>query len=289
MLGAALAYREAPLPADRVRLDVPYRSDGDAHPDKHRLDVFLPGEPGARPVLVFVHGGGWTSGDRAMGALGIEPIRNLGRFFAGRGFVVVTPSYRLQPGVGWREQVGDVAEAVAWVRREIAGYGGDPDAVHLGGHSAGAWLAAWVGLDDEALAARGLDRDFLCSLVLVSGAGYDLEDERTWALGADREYFAALFGAGGGDWARDASIRLHVDAPVPPSLLMTAAGEPGKFQRQGDLLFETLEPAAPGSARVVVPGQDHQRIAVSLSLEGDPASEAVLAFLARQRCAHAGS
>jgi acetyl esterase/lipase len=292
MLGAALAYEEAPLPQGRALLDLPYRSDPGAEPRKHALDVFLPESPpaaAARPVFVFVHGGGWTRGDRAMGGLGIEPIRNLGRFFAARGFVVVTPSYRLQPEVGWREQVADVAAALAWVRREIGRYGGDPDAVHLGGHSAGAWLAAWVGLDDAALAAYGQGRDFLCSLVLVSGAGYDMQDAQTYALGASRDFFAGLFGAAGGDWAREASIRLHVDAPVPPALVMNAAGEPEKFRRQSDLLFETLEPAAPGSSRVVVPGQNHQRILVSLSLEDDPASRAVLAFLEQRRCKGAGS
>ena len=49
-------------------------------------------------------------------------------------------------------QIDDVAAAVAWAREHVADYGGDPDAIVLGGHSAGAWLAARVGLADAPLA-----------------------------------------------------------------------------------------------------------------------------------------
>ena len=58
-------YEEASLPDEQVVRDVPYRDDPAAHPEKHRLDLFLPAGEGPWPVLVFVHGGGWTRGDRA--------------------------------------------------------------------------------------------------------------------------------------------------------------------------------------------------------------------------------
>lgn len=287
-IGAAMDYREAELPESRVRLDVAYRTDAGAHPDKHRLDLFLP-EPGARdwPTLVFVHGGGWTAGDRATSVFGVEPNRNIGRFYAARGYGVAVVSYRLQPEVDWRAQVRDVADATAWVRDEVARLGGDEDAIVLAGHSAGAWLAAWVGLDEAALEAAGSSRDGLCALLLVSGAAYDLEDEETWALGANRSYFEDLFGDDDPDWARAASIRHHLDPPFPPTLVMTAGGEPAKFQRQGDLLVEALETHAASTQRFVVPGQNHQRIVVGMSREGDPVSREVLEFLSWTTCARA--
>lgn len=284
-LGAAMAYRGVDWPSERVHFDLAYRAGPDFDDQKHRLDLFLPAEGKTGwPTLVFVHGGGWTHGDRRLGALGIEPMRNLGRFYAARGYGVVVPSYRLQPGVDWASQVDDVAAAVAWARENIARYGGDPDAIALGGHSAGAWLAARVGLADAPLARHRTDRGALCGLVLVSGAGYDLADEATYEAGASRAYFERRFG-GDGDWQTRASVVTNVDAPVPPALLLTAEGEGPTFERQSNRLFEIVSPLAPASMRHEVAGQNHQRILVSMSREGDPASEIALAFLDEIGCA----
>ncbi len=289
MLRAGFAYERAEFEGGRVMFDVPYRTDSEADPEKHRLDLFLPA-PGRTgwPTLVFVHGGGWTSGDRAISLFGIDPYRNIGRFYAARGYGVVVPSYRLQPDVGWREQVEDVAKAVAFARAEVVRHGGDPDAIHLSGHSAGAWLAAWVGLDDAALAAEGLDRDFVCGLVLVSGAGYDPEDEETYRLGTSRRYFETRFATGEVDWARATSIRRAIDAPVAPTLVMNAEGESPSFRRQANLMHERIAPLAPQSRRFEVPGLDHQRIVVELSRAESDVSAATLAFLGERRCAGAG-
>ncbi|MEZ4217521.1 MAG: alpha/beta hydrolase [Myxococcota bacterium] len=299
MAGAALAYREAELDPARIQRDIPYRDeDGEgAVADEHRLDLFLPDTDtdtdtdtatAPFPVLLFVHGGGWTSGDRAYGALGVYPYQNVGRFYAARGIATAVLSYRLQPEVGWRDQVADVADATAWLARHVADYGGDPRRIALAGHSAGAWLAAWVGLADAPLAARGVDRASLCGLVLVSGAGYDLEDARTWELGASRAYFEDLFAddsPGAPDaWTRDASIARHLAPPLPPALVMNAAGEPARFERQSDVLAAAIDARGGRAQRRTLDGQNHQRIAVSLSREGDPASDAVLAFLADAHC-----
>ena len=284
-VGAALAYRGVALPEERVRLDLPYRSDASADSRKHRLDLFLP-KAGARdwPTLVFVHGGGWTDGDRAASVLGVEPVRNIGRFFAAKGIGAAIISYRLQPAVSWRDQVEDVVDATAWVYDRIGEFGGDPEAIFLSGHSAGAWLAAWVGLSDSPLARVGVDRSHLCGLVLVSGAGYDMEDEKTYSLGASRSYFEGLFADEDPEWARSASILRHVDDPVPPVLVLSAEGEPEKFRHQGDLLFRAIEDRSPMAQRLVVPGQNHQRIVVSMSRDGDPVSRSILDFLSWAPC-----
>lgn len=289
-VGAGLVYERAEHPVGLAKLDLAYRSDAEADPEKHKLDLFLPANvaPGW-PTLVFVHGGGWTSGDRATRVLGVEPYRNIGRFYAARGYGVVVPSYRLQPDATWQDQVDDVAAAIAFARREIARRGGDPNAVHLSGHSAGAWLAAWVGLEDSALAAWGIDRSALCGLVLVSGAGYDPEDDETYALGASRLYFEKRFSTGDDSWAEQSSIRRHLDPSSPPALVMNAKGEAVTFERQADLLFGALFEVAPDSERFSVPGLNHQSIVIAMSAEGNPVSDATLRFLARRSCGPAGA
>jgi arylformamidase len=108
--------------------------------ERHRLDVHTgdtePGgaEPGA-PVLVFVHGGGFTGGDKHVP--GAPMYDHVGAWAVRNGWVGVTITYRLAPGHKWPSGAQDVAAAAAWVRGNIASYGGDPSRIVVAGHSAG--------------------------------------------------------------------------------------------------------------------------------------------------------
>jgi acetyl esterase/lipase len=117
--------------------NVPY---GDAH-ERHQLDVYRPaGGCAGAPVLLQIHGGGWILGNKHEQALPLV------YFMAARGWIVVTPNYRLSPRVRFPEHLIDCKRALAWVRENIAGYGGDPSFVAVTGGSAGGHLAALVGL-----------------------------------------------------------------------------------------------------------------------------------------------
>ena len=116
----------------------------------HRLDVITPhlphgtradgtaaaaGSPGALPVYVYFHGGGWTSGDKA----------SLTKYCASQaegGMVVVNVNYRKAPRFQMAHVLADANAALAWVRQNIAGYGGDGSRIVLGGDSAGGQIAA---------------------------------------------------------------------------------------------------------------------------------------------------
>ena len=135
---------------------------------------------------------------------------------------------------------------------------------------------------------EGLDRDFVCGLVLVSGAGYDPEDEETYSLGASRGYFEKRFATGDDGWARASSVVRAVDGPTAPALVMNAEGEPPTFRRQANLIHERIAPLAPASRRLEVPGLDHERIVVRMSGAESAVSEATLAFLEERRCTAAG-
>lgn len=112
------------------------------HP-AHRLDLWarpdLPRDAAA-PVLVQVHGGGWTGGDKAGQA---EPLL---AHLSARGWVCVAVNYRLGPAEHWPAMIVDVKRALAWVRAHIAEHGGDPGFVAIAGGSAGGHLAALAAL-----------------------------------------------------------------------------------------------------------------------------------------------
>ena len=117
--------------------DLPY---GNGH-ERHVLDVYRPAAGCANaPVLLQIHGGGWVFGNKHEQALPL--IYHL----AARGWIVVTPNYRLSPKARFPDHLVDCKRALAWIRQNVAGYGGDPSFIAVTGGSAGGHLTALVAL-----------------------------------------------------------------------------------------------------------------------------------------------
>ena len=237
-------------------------------------------------MLVFVHGGGWTAGDKSLIAGGADVYSNIGRFYASRGIGTAVINYRLQPAVTWREQVDDVARAVAWVRANAERYGGDPGSLFLMGHSAGAQLAAYVALASRPLESHGLTPEAICGVVPISGAGYDLADAETYELGADPAWWEERFRAGdpGDDWLREASAISYVRGDSPPFFLVHVTNEWKSLQHQNRLLHAALTEAGADSRLLVVQGQGHNRMVLTLSREGKTPVPEILEFLRQSQC-----
>ena len=143
----------------RCMLDVPYGPTL-----AETLDIFPADVPNA-PVFVFIHGGYWralSAKDFSCVALGLQPL----------GITTVVVNYALCPFVTLDEITRQVRAALAWTHRHIAGYGGDPARVALGGHSAGAHLTAMC-LQTRWEQDYGLPQDPVAAAVLVSGI-YDI-------------------------------------------------------------------------------------------------------------------
>jgi acetyl esterase/lipase len=117
---------------------------------RQQLDIYVPdGATGNTPVAVFFYGGAWERGERSH-------YRFAGQALASSGFIAVVPDYRLYPEVAFPSFVQDGALAVAWVRDNIAAFGGDPARIAVLGHSAGAHIAMLLALDSTFLAAGTL-------------------------------------------------------------------------------------------------------------------------------------
>lgn len=118
----------------KVLRDIPYGSNV-----KQRMDVYLPQAPlkGA-PVIVMVHGGTWSKGDKASRSV----VENKVARWVPRGFIFISVNNRLWPEADPLRQADDVAHALATAQARAPSWGGDPSRFILMGHSAGGHLAA---------------------------------------------------------------------------------------------------------------------------------------------------
>ncbi|KAJ7696205.1 Alpha/Beta hydrolase protein [Mycena rosella] len=109
--------------------------------ERHQLDVYSPTTGNNHPILFFVYGGGFVTGERTLPAPADLCYGNLGLYFAQKGFVVVIPDYRLAPGTTFPGPVEDVRDALAWAtsdaNRAALGANADTNSVFFLGHSAG--------------------------------------------------------------------------------------------------------------------------------------------------------
>ena len=130
---------------------------------RQKLDIYRPiAQDQAAPVVVFFYGGSWNRGERADYAF-------VGEALAARGMVAVLVDYRVYPQVRYPAFLDDVAMAVAWSFKEINRYGGDPQNIFLMGHSAGAYNAAMLALDETWLAKQGASAKALRGLIGLAG------------------------------------------------------------------------------------------------------------------------
>src|SRR6478672_10917113 len=150
--------------AQDVKRDIPYADP--AH-KLQVLDVYSPQGAKGLPVVVWIHGGGWQTGDK-------KDVQLKPQAFNDKGFVFVSVNYRLLPDVDMGTIVRDVAKAVGWVHNHIGEYGGDPKRLFVMGHSAGAQLAALICTDEKYLKAEGLSLGIIKGCVPVDGDTYDV-------------------------------------------------------------------------------------------------------------------
>lgn len=241
------------------------------------LDIYAPPDADSAPVMVMIHGGGWQIGDKANRGL----LENKVPFFTGNGWLFVSINYRLSPDVQHPAHVEDVAKALAWIETNIRDYGGDPSQLYLMGHSAGAHLAALVATDEQYLGAEGLELDALSGVILLDGAGYNLETQAEFARGRAAEMYQNAFGNDPAVWADASPINhVEVDKGIPRFLIMyVVRRDPSRLQ--SERLAGALEAA--GVPFELFPADDktHMTINQEFGQRGDAVTEAAWAWLLR--------
>jgi acetyl esterase/lipase len=240
-----------------VQADIPYTDGPPENADKHKLDLYLPRDKKSFPVLVFVHGGSWRSGDRSQ-------YHALGQRFAQAGIGVAIPSYRLMPQNPHPAQIEDLAAAFDWIARNISERGGDSSRIYLGGHSAGAHLAALLALDEKYLKKFDLPRTSIRGVIAMSGV-YNVDKLDTFLVAASDKSNRI-----------DASPIAHAHSGSPPFLITYCQWDYFGLPKQARDFAAALKKNFVPAQLLYVPGENHISEVVSLVQEHSLLADAIL-------------
>ena len=277
LAGVVLGASVFKASAQQVTRDIPYAT---AHP-RQVLDVYAPAGAKNLPVVFWIHGGGWQTGDKSMVAL--KP-----KAFMDAGYVFVSINHRLLPVADMGAITRDVASALGWVHRNVATHGGDPTRLLVMGHSSGGQLAALMCTDDRYVKAEGLSLTMIKGCVPVDADTFDIPAIIETAETRARVHHLPMPTYGhrqkfGDDPAkhRDFSAVTHVarNKGIPPFLILHIAGHPDTGA-QAQRLFDVLQAA--GISAKIVAGREatHASINDNLGAPDDSVTKELFAFVA---------
>jgi arylformamidase len=250
----AFCWRES----ESVRAALDHRLDVSFGPTiAEHVDVYPAGEKA--PVLVYVHGGFWClRTSKEFGFVARGPVS--------RGVATVVTNYDLCPRVTIDEIVRQTRAAVAWAHKNTASFGGDPDRIHVAGHSAGGHLVAML-LATDWEGEYGLPGNVIKGATAISGL-YDLAPfpytflQPKLQLGYDQIH-------------RNSPI-LHIPDASPPLLVAYGDDETDEFKRQSEEHLDAWRARGLRGERLILQGKNHYEVIDGFLDAESPLCSAVL-------------
>ena len=236
---------------------------------RQKLDVYRPAKPDATaPVIVFFYGGSWKSGERGQ-------YRFVGEALTRRGYTVAVPDYRLYPDVTFPAFMTDAARAMRWVKKNIATKDGKSRPLFIGGHSAGAHIAALLATDRRYLNEEGLSPESICGVIGLAGP-YVFDPKK---YRSTRAVFAGLEST---DIARPVK---RISGKIPPFLLLHGDNDTTVLPYNTTEFAAGLRKAGNAAQTRILPGIGHSKILLSISEPFDdiaPVNDWISEFIAAQ-------
>jgi acetyl esterase/lipase len=258
----AIVYAEDKKSDVRIERDLVYGKGGDA---EMKLDLAMPKDgDGPFPVVVCIHGGGWRQGKRQDMSKTIEVL-------AGRGYVAVTPSYRLAPDAKFPAQIEDVKASVRWLRANAKTYRINPKRIGAIGFSAGAHLACLLGVTskDDGLEGKGGNTDQSSRVqCVVSFFGPTDLTRDDWTKDVEENILVPFLGATIKDKPelyKKASPVTFVTKSAPPFLFFHGDRDKLVGLEQSKILAEKLQKADVSAKVIVMEGEGHGWMGEKLS------------------------
>lgn len=252
-LSISQSFADRPDASDKVRihLDIPYVANGH---ERQRLDLYVPKSATPRPLVVWVHGGGWAKGSKS----GIGACR----WVLDEGYALASIGYRLTDTASFPAQLDDCKAAIVWLKSNAKEMGLNASRVVVWGASAGGHLVAMLGTTGDA----STDQDDIAGVIDWFGPSelLTMQSQRTLPtnLNADApdSFESRLVGGplqATAQVAKQASPITHVDSSDAPFLIMHGDRDPLVSITQSRTLHAKLGAAGVSSKLVVLPGAGH--------------------------------
>ena len=230
----------------------------------------------ARPVVIYIHGGGWFFGDKA-------DVHAKPAFFLSHDMVFVSANYRLQAEYTLLDQLEDVANVISFVHREHRRFQIDPDRIILIGHEAGGHLVSLIATDPRYLKQVGLSPSNVKGVVAINSIAYDLAHRMANSEDyLEQRRIRLAFGESETVWKTVSPIS-HVgvkgqEAALPAFALLHVAEDVAQTE-QARRFARELQGA--GSEVLIIPANSKTRDTIDQELgnPGDTTSLALMAFL----------
>ncbi|MHC0054017.1 alpha/beta hydrolase [Actibacterium sp. D379-3] len=233
------------------------------------LDVYLPGaKPANAPAIVMVHGGAWTTGDKANRAVWDAKQA----YWGARGYILIAVNYRMLPAAAPQTQARDIAAALRFVQKGLPGWGGDPGRLLLMGHSAGGHLVALVSTDAALRSQAGLAP--WRGTVVLDSAALDVVGQMTRPRVP--RYMKTAFGSDPAAWPA-VSPMARIAGPTGPFLLICSTRR--RLSCDEAQRFAVRVRDAGGQAHLVPLDLSHREVNTTLGTPGAPATVAVDRYL----------
>ena len=252
-------------------LNVRYSDEEASNPNLLALDIY-PTDVENSPVMIYIHGGGWWRGTKAN-------VDEKPAAFNYNGFVFVAVNYRLIHEVDIAQEMRDVTTAIAWVKENIADYGGDPNRLFLLGHSAGAHMVSLIATDETWLAEQGLTLTDIKGVISLDTQAYDLYLLLTNMPASNGAVYRVAFGEDPQNWVRYSPMNyVGADKGIPPFILAYTS-EQATRHALTDRFADALKAADIPAITIAATDKTHGQLNAEIGMENDYVTRIVFEWL----------
>jgi acetyl esterase/lipase len=235
-----------------------------------KLDLYAPARGGARPAVVWIHGGGWAGGS-PRAALGPYPDwRAVLASLAARGYVVVGATYRFSSEAKFPAAIEDIKASVRWLRTNADTIGVDPNRIGVWGESAGGQLASLLGTSCHAAELEGVKDPPVSSCVQAVADWYGPSDfsqmdsqlipggmKHDTPQSAESNYLGCQISKCEPAKVQSANPIAYVSASTPPFLIFHGTADTAVPPKQSQILYDALLAKGVSAQLIFVPGVNH--------------------------------
>jgi acetyl esterase/lipase len=239
--------------------------------ERRTLNVFAPKKRSSPSnVFLFVHGGNWNSGHKGL-------YNFFGNRMSRKEVVVVIIDYPLTPEANYNDMATAVAKAVIWVKKNIEGYGGNPDKIFVSGHSAGGHLASLVSLRNEYFDTLGTTNP-ITGTILIDAAGLDMHGYLTQKKPPEKHSYLKTFTRNPEEW-KAASPLCHLHEGMPSMLIFLGEKTHSSIIKSHEKFVASLRDFEPNPRYHILKHRGHVSMISQFVKSRNPRYQEIIEFM----------